>query len=841
MPVLYNPYELHDGYIHNWLVAGPVVETVDQPCDALERWIKQNYSSIPQIKGRPVEQGPLTEGLYTVAGQQGAWRYYRCQEDHFLDHSSMFPTCRVVHSWAYTELISPTAQATAFVLITWGLADVWINGENVCCVGQFNAGSASVPFKADLNEGKNELLVRYVGVAAPRCILAMALRVLTGGIRVQIPTLIPSLDRRNELEEINEKVYFDRDVYAAGQNIYLCWPGGYEKPSYQDVRLQTLQGRIYAQAEDVGQANYRLALNNSSALDEGSYKVFIMPRAWEYYDSQIRVTKELDCWVTGRNRFSDKPYGTLEERRKESLLYAATQENNLFAEIAKIALDRWKGLDTEVIVQAIEEIHQRRENSEILMLGLMGLLRRFGNRSKFPRLLRRLIKDCILNFRYWQDEPGSDVLSFHSESRQIIFHTCEILAGQLYPDQVFGNSGMTGEQHHQKGETLALEWMRTRCHSGFKDWDSREGYAQILMALSHLVDLAKAEPVWELGSVLMDKLFFSIALNSYKGVFGSSQGKATMVGLRSGLMDSISGITRLMWGMGVYNSHIAETVSLACLKKYELPPIIADIASYLAGEIWNKEQQGIGQMVNKVTYRTPDYMLSSAQDYHPGEPGEREHIWQATLGPQTVVFVTHPGCSSESDAHVPNFWLGNGVLPRVAQWKDALIALYKLPDDAWMRYTHAYFPTYEFDEYVIRDHTAFGRKGDGYIALTASQGLELVVEGRTAYRELRSYGQYNGWVCQMGRAVIDGGFTDFQARVLANSASFDPLKIKYQTTHGDTLTFGWEEPLVCNGEELALSAYQHFENPFASVELPCERMEIHVGEYLLRLDFGELP
>ena len=43
-------------------------------------------------------------------------------------------------------------------------------------------------------------------------------------------------------------------------------------------------------------------------------------------------------------------------------------------------------------------------------------------------------------------------------------------------------------------------------------------------------------------------------------------------------------------------------------------------------------------------------MLSSAQDYHPGAKGSREHIWQATLGPAAVVFVTHPANSSERDA-----------------------------------------------------------------------------------------------------------------------------------------------------------------------------------------------
>jgi hypothetical protein len=232
-------------------------------------------------------------------------------------------------------------------------------------------------------------------------------------------------------------------------------------------------------------------------------------------------------------------------------------------------------------------------------------------------------------------------------------------------------------------------------------------------------------------------------------------------------------------------------------------------------------------------------MLSSAQDYYPGKPGSREHIWQATFGPQSLVFVTQPGNSGESEAHAPNFWLGNGSLPRVAQWKDALVALYALPEDALLGFTHAYFPTAEFDEYAVRGNTAFARKDNGYLALTASQGLELVEQGRTAFRELRSYGRNAVWVCQMGRAGTDGDFAAFQEKVLAQEMSLDGLHAEFQTLRGERLSFGWEGPLLVNGEEQPLKGFKHFENPYTIAELPCGQMEIRTEEYLLRLNFSD--
>ena len=138
--------------------------------------------------------------------------------------------------------------------------------------------------------------------------------------------------------------------------------------------------------------------------------------------------------------------------------------------------------------------------------------------------------------------------------------------------------------------------------------------------------------------------------------------------------------------------------------------------------------------VNKVTYKTPDYMLCSAQDYHPGEKGVQQHIWQATLGPDAVVFVTHPPCLSEENSHRPGFWHGNVVLPRVAQWKDVLIAVHKLPEDDWLGFTHAYFPAWAFDEHVLRD-AAGARRAMGLC--TQGRRLPGAHGGREAWNSSR--------------------------------------------------------------------------------------------------------
>ncbi len=242
-----------------------------------------------------------------------------------------------------------------------------------------------------------------------------------------------------------------------------------------------------------------------------------------------------------------------------------------------------------------------------------------------------------------------------------------------------------------------------------------------------------------MATALLDKTLYGLALNSFGKGLVSAHAVAEVPELLHGMLNATSGIGRLMWGMGTFNSQTMGYVSLACADDYGFPLIIQDVAKALPDGLWSSERHAPGLVVsptvseaeaaNTVMYRTPDTMLSSVQDYRPGTPGDREHVWQATLGSAAVVFANHPACSSVDPARRPNYWRGNGVLPRVAQWQDVLIAVYALPDGDWLGLTHAYFPTYTFDAYTIRDGWAFAQKDNGYLALTAARGIALLETG----------------------------------------------------------------------------------------------------------------
>src|SRR5262249_41684967 len=134
-----------------------------------------------------------------------------------------------------------------------------------------------------------------------------------------------------------------------------------------------------------------------------------------------------------------------------------------------------------------------------------------------------------------------------------------------------------------------------------------------------------------------------------------------------------------------------------------------------------------------LVYRTPDVMLASVQDYRVGLPGLQEHVWGAMLGPQTQVFVTHPAHASPSSSARPNAWAGQRSLPRVRQFEDTLLAVYQLPADDPMGYTHAWFPVATLDEWTRRDCWLAGRLGDGYVALATEGGVAPLTVGPDAW------------------------------------------------------------------------------------------------------------
>ncbi len=839
-------YKLFNGFIHNWLVAGPLA--IPRPAT------NQISNEDLRITEPPVDLGSL--GPITQEHPLITWRYYHCRDDHFVDFTAFYTLPQELHAWAYAQFTVPTAQEASLLLTSSSPAELYLDGEQIWkkeCFRresgkQVTAFSARLP--AHLQAGEHEILVKFEdhGLRATPYRIALQVQGIPDElVEIHIPTEMEEnqLEKRRVLEELADLAYLDRYVYGSfegdrydrNEPILLRFPN--EMPVYGELthRLQSLNGDIFQEGTKLRQDGSVFELARQFPIRNGPHHLALLPPVGDYYIKKVCFERhELFHFV--RTRYSSQPYGSLEQRKKEALDDASKRRNDsLYCEIAKVVL-KMENVDRKLIRQAVDRVDRREDGRVIDLLGILGWLLRFKKKDYDLDDIKFAFRRCILGYRYWEDQPGSDGMDFASESRQILYHTCEILAGQLYPERKFENTGKLGSWHWEHGETLAIDWLRQRGLYGFQAWDSPASFELILAALSYLVDLAQSEIVADLSAVLMDKLFFTLGVNSFLGAFGSTRGQSDTISALSARLEPTSGISRLMWGLGNFNESVVGTVSLACCQKYELPEIVHQIAADTPDAFWNKEHHGDpAGGVNKVTYKSKDFMLCSAQDYHKGEKSSPVHTWQATLGPDALVYVNHPSNMGELDAYLPNLWAGNDRLPRVAQWGDVLIAIHKLEAEDWLGYTHAYFPTACFDEYKIDGKWAFARKGTGYLALSAAQGFDLITSGNTAYRELRSFGRQNTWICQMGQELLDGSFEDFQQKVLALPMTLSPLSAQLTSLRGETLSFDWEGPFLMNDQAQPLAGFNHYENIYCTAELGTGQMDIIYQSEGMRLKF----
>ena len=286
--------------------------------------------------------------------------------------------------------------------------------------------------------------------------------------------------------------------------------------------------------------------------------------------------------------------------------------------------------------------------------------------------------------------------------------------------------------------------------------------------------------------------------------------------------------------------------------------------------------------VNTETWRSPEVMLSSAQDVRPGLRSQQGHAWQATLDANAEVFTTHPANPPrEGDEWVDGdgYWTGTASMPRTAQRGQAAIHIYAPqypaggapPLDAfdYEPETHAFFPQEHFDEVVQRGHWTIGRKGDGYVALWSWRATRWrehdpakVPTGRLkgTFDLVAEGGPDNVWIVEVGRAADQAGggdpFAAFVDSVTSAplqvtsraggrpdqpAADFDAVKagfdVRYRSPAEGELVFGWTGPLTVDGAPVDLHPEARWDSPWTTAAWGRGRYAVEVESAVLELDF----
>ncbi len=586
------------------------------------------------------------------------------------------------------------------------------------------------------------------------------------------------------------------------------------------------------------------------------------------------------------------------------------------------------------------ELNARDDTADFSLPALLTLLYRYADSPALDPALRQQIEDEIVRFKFWPDElnevPGTtdeQNMVTWTENHYILFSSGAYLAGQLYPDTVFAASGNTGREQMETFRPRIMKWLELRYRSGFSEWLSNVYYNEDMPALLALINLAEDREIVEKSKIVLDLMFADLALNSFRGYFGSTHGRTYTHKMDAG-RDSTRGAVNLAFGLHEKNTGNMTATMMALSDNYRVPEVLWRIANDADAVLENRQRMGIKleeaeqwglsldrfedgmsfltmepyphplfidmfynmlnaydwwghrdfkpfndyravlddpelrstvaaafewditrnmrPEVNIYTYRTPSYMLSTAQDWRKGFGGDQSSIWQATLGKDAVAFTTHPAKESE-EGGTPDYWVGYGTLPRAAQVKNVVVTLYDIETREGLYYvtqplyTHAFLPRAKFDETLREGQWFFARKDNAYLALWSSDPGADWVENTTDDHggedyEIIANGEKTIWILELGDAGAYGDFAGFRAAITSASLQVDAesLAVSYESPSQGIIEMGWEGPVLNNGVSVQLEGYGRYENPWSQSGFPGSAIGFSHGDSYLNLDFDRV-
>lgn len=579
-------------------------------------------------------------------------------------------------------------------------------------------------------------------------------------------------------------------------------------------------------------------------------------------------------------------------------------------------LDRGERIDETDLLEKLAFIDYRFDCADFRMVTILRTVYSYSDYLSRETLSK--MRNTILQFKYWMDEPGDDSMCYWSENHQILFFTSAYLAGNYYPYDIFENSRLTGEALSQKFRAKILIWLEHRFENGFIEWHSNTYYEEDIAALTLLIDFADEEIIKK-ATIIMDLILADMAMHLYKGLLNVSSGRCYQKQKCEPLTQEVQGISEFLFGKRYMEEldYTRISANLYLCKNYKLPRVILEIANDIrpavvktsmghelhelkklrlekgretAGYIqwamesftnpesiretmrmyraYNMKTNGflkelkmldhkvltpilplISRILNPVTnggsilkantytYRTENYILSTAQSHHPGTFGDQQHIWQATINEQLSVFATHPATPFFDDRarnFSPSYWVGNGIMPHSVQHENIVLSIFRtgrrkgFMEKQRLKFTHAYFPSDRFDDTCIEGRYAFGTCDGAHIALAGRYDLE--VNPDDPY-DIIQRGKTTFWICELSDS--GEGFEDFMQRIKSKSVSFRANRLTY-----DNLTLRYKGEFLLDGKKQNIE-YRRIESPYGIAERGAKVIEFNCNEYGLKLGFEQ--
>ncbi|WP_316862621.1 hypothetical protein [uncultured Cohaesibacter sp.] len=714
-----------------------------------------------------------------------------------LDFSGFSHRPTRLKRWCGT-ILKPKADGNYdFRLATCGGVHIWVDGV---LAAKFEPFSRNNEQQTDIS-----LPLKEAGSDVVMLCEDLAERDVDWHVEVTLlgPDTIDSLiDSSADASVIDELMALARDIRPERE---FCSSGPLrlkiDKPASLDV---TISARVLP---SVHLRDNPLILSSTTTLKAGDRIALVegidaMPDAYHALDlvfevGETKVVRQI-AFALLRKPIPQTLAPSLQERKQQALLYAADHgEVRIGRALAILATGRGcTEICRTLIETTLASIDERLDCSDFIMVPLLWLYGAY--RDQLPEDLSAKIKKSVLNYRYWVDEPGNDVMWFWSENHVLCFHTSQYLSALLLEDETFVTSGRTGTEQLKLAEDRLSQWFSSIEGHGFAEWNSAAYYPIDFIGLLALQHWGKGS-VSERAAALLGRLFKMIGLHTLAGVPAGSMGRAYDKELRAGPCTELAPFATVAFGQGWFNDGVAA-LTMFCIGNYEPPSELADLVFPSAGMAVEAHYvQGYNIAARLALYKTASVQLSASVDSPPGTKGHQQHMLDIRFAghPFARAWVNHPGEDDPWGHQRPSYWAGNGSIPRVAQHENVAMMLFDIPEDHRIDFTHIYAPLDAYDDWCIRDNWLVLRSQNGFAALRPDAPLEMVDRGPGENREFISRGRKAAWVAIVGDLEDGAGLETILDMLSQLTIGFDKDKMLLTLERPDrpTLHLSYEKGL----------------------------------------------
>ncbi|MDR2078818.1 MAG: hypothetical protein LBP74_03725, partial [Treponema sp.] len=611
-----------DRFINRWLITGVCEEVIafepvvlnghsdellkaglalfDNPC-------KKEFVRVRRIEGPPEIQAEsiLPGAPVTWRQQNRPLQVFYPFDDTGVDLSYFWSTPTHVSAFASTVLFSPEDRRIAVEAITCGGMALWLNEQ---AIGRFEPFTRNTPgsgeFFLDLRRGENRLDVFWDDLAERDTSFFFRLACKNAaGIEQRIP--VGQRDPRllRKVERAMEGLSFVRNHFTSGEVTVRC-----ENPYEHDpfaiqftgaTEENTKAGALFTRTARFGPGKHRAVL--------GQIEEFPLGFLFFWAETEIdgiaigrRITMESHPVV-----LYPPAAASTAERKKQALAFLSKygEENANRAVAMLYAGGPAEGIE-RLLYKQLAFINGRNDCSDFYLILFPHVMRAFKNDPRLSPELREAIKSCILNFRYWVDEPGSDVMWFFSENHALLFHICQLLCGELYPGERFTNSGLMGSEMVKKAEGRLERWFNIFFAEGFTEWNSPAYLPIDSLGFACLYEGTQNPVLREKARKGLDFIYYCMAVYGLDGCFASTAGRTYLKELMGNYSNCTSFMSYIGYGTGSMG-HAGKGSLPLCFSDYEPP---AEYAAWQrpAGKqaLICQSTQGLRGLVNLYAYKT---------------------------------------------------------------------------------------------------------------------------------------------------------------------------------------------------------------------------------------------